>query len=64
MDEQPQPEPQTVSDLLDLIAAGDENAREQLLAHMASLAERSRCDGYKQAKRDLLLAVTDLEPTA
>ena len=34
---------------------------DKLLAHMAGLASPSRHDGYKQAKREMLLVVNELE---
>lgn len=52
---------QTVDDLLDRIAEGDADARGLLVAHMVGLANRSRREGYRQARGEMLLAINGLE---
>jgi hypothetical protein len=44
-------EPETVRDLIDAISAGNEDAKAQLLAHMAHVARRERLAGYEDGLR-------------
>lgn len=53
--------PQAVDDVLDLVATGDVEARAMLVAHMVDLAKRSRREGYRLAKQEMLIFITDLE---
>lgn len=64
MDEPTAERTQTVEDLISELGAGNLQAGDQLVAHMAHVANREYARGYQQARLDAVLAVNSLEPTA